>query len=56
MKVQLIKPHTHARTHYEANDVIEVSEANAKWLADHGVIQQGNKDGRPLKAVPSTKD
>lgn len=51
-KVQLTKPHTHAGTTYQPDDVISVSDADAKWLAEHDVIQKGNAKPRWLKPVP----
>lgn len=54
MKVQLIKPHTHAGIVYQPDDVIEVSDAEAVWLKAHGVVQQNNKKARWLKAVSAT--
>lgn len=53
MKVQLINPHTHAGVGYQPDDVIEVNEHEAKWLAEHGIVHQGNKKTRWLRSVPS---
>lgn len=38
MKVKLQKPHTHAGTAHAPGDEIEVSDAQAVWLAEQGVI------------------
>lgn len=38
MKVKLLKPHTHAGRDHAAGDEIEVSERQAVWLAEQGVI------------------
>ncbi len=37
VKVTLNQPHTHDGVDYPAGAQIEVGEADAKWLADHGV-------------------
>lgn len=39
MKVTLLKEHTHAGKKYPAGETIEVSEADAKWLAGREVIE-----------------
>lgn len=39
MKVELLKPHTHAGAKYDAGDVIEVSGAQAEWLQRLGVAK-----------------
>lgn len=39
MKVTLAKPHTHDGTEYAKGEQIEVSDAQAAWLADLKVIE-----------------
>jgi len=47
MKVTLLKNHTHNYVPYKAGDEIDVSAADAKWLADHKVINAPAKsDGK----------
>lgn len=40
MQVTLKKPHTHAGEDFAPGSTIEVSEPEAQWLADQGVIDQ----------------
>jgi len=37
MKIELLKPHTHAGTLYRPGDKIEVDTDVAQWLLDNGV-------------------
>lgn len=52
MKVQLIKAHTHAGIGYQPDDVIDVPQHDARWLAAHEIVQQGNRQPRRLRVVP----
>jgi hypothetical protein len=40
VKVTLKQPHTHAGVRHPAGETIEISERQARWLAEHGVIQK----------------
>ena len=40
MKVKLNKPHEHAGEQYEAGEQIEVTQGQANWLADQGIIDK----------------
>jgi hypothetical protein len=47
MKVTLLKNHTHKDVPHKASDEIDVSAVEAKWLADHKVIDSPTKsDGK----------
>lgn len=39
MIVTLIKPHTDAGTGYAPGDTLDVDEATAQWLIEHGVAE-----------------
>jgi hypothetical protein len=43
--VTLLKPHTDAGTDYAPGDTLDVDEATAQWLIEHGVAE----------AAPDTK-
>ncbi|HET7300231.1 MAG TPA: hypothetical protein VFJ01_06210 [Oleiagrimonas sp.] len=44
MKVQLIKPHTHAGVRYEPGQVLEVNDMEAAWMDERGIVQHHNQD------------
>jgi len=37
--VTLIKPHTDAGREYQPGDMLDVDEATARWLIEHGVAE-----------------
>lgn len=43
MKVELLKPHTHAGKDYPAGAVIEIDPAQAEWLIAIGVAKPTKK-------------
>ncbi len=47
VEVILDRPHTHGGKDYTKGDKINVSEQQARWLADHGVIavKEENENG-----------
>lgn len=53
MKVQLAKPHTHAGVKHPENTVLDVNEADEKWLRENDVLVKSNKQTRWLKPVPN---
>jgi hypothetical protein len=46
--VKLLKPHTNAGTDYHAGDILDVDEATAQWLIEHGVAEAAS-DPQPNK-------
>ncbi len=48
MILTLIKPHTHAGTDYAPGDTLDVDEATARWLIEHGVAE-AEPEPKPLK-------
>lgn len=51
MKVTLKKQHEHAGVSYAAGAEIDVTEPEATWLADQGVIDQPAADTKPAKTA-----
>ena len=39
MIVTLLKPHTDAGADYQPGDTLDVDEATAQWLIEHGVAE-----------------
>jgi len=48
MIVTLIKPHTDAGKDYEPGELLDVDEATAHWLIEHGVAKAA-PDPKPNK-------
>jgi hypothetical protein len=46
--VTLIKPHTDAGIEYQPGDTLDVDEATAQWLIEHGVAESA-PDQKPNK-------
>jgi hypothetical protein len=39
MRIELLKPHTHAGIHYVPGDIVAMDEVPARWLIDTGVAK-----------------
>lgn len=48
MRIELLKPHTHAGVLHAPSDVLDLDEAAARWLIDLGVA-------RPADSTTTTK-
>ena len=52
MKIELLKPHTHAGTPYAPGAVIAVDDLSARWLIDISVARpaanSSNKNNTPM--------
>lgn len=56
MTLELIKPHTHAGVLHAAGDRLEVDEATARWLIEHGVAKPTEAPDEPgVKPQPTAR-
>jgi hypothetical protein len=51
--VKLVKPHTDAGKDYAPGDTLDVDEATAQWLIEHGVAE--NTTQTPLEPKKPTR-
>lgn len=54
MIVTLLKPHTDAGTDYPPGEMLDVDEATARWLIEHGVAKAA-PDPKPEPRKPARK-
>jgi len=52
--VTLLKPHTDAGTDYAPGEMLDVDEATARWLIEHGVAKAA-PDPKPEPRKPARK-
>ncbi len=56
MTLELIKPHTHAGVLHAAGDRLDIDEATARWLIEHGVAKPTEAPDEPgVKPQPTAR-
>ncbi|EPW2942125.1 DUF7210 family protein [Pseudomonas aeruginosa] len=56
MTLELIKPHTHAGVLHAAGSRLDVDEATARWLIEHGVAKPTEAPDEPSgKSQPTAR-
>lgn len=55
MKVTLKKPHRHAGKDSKPGDTIDISDQQATWLAEQGVIEPPAAEAVPAETSTKTK-
>ena len=53
MKIELLKPHTHAGTLYQPGQSLALDDAAARWLVDAGVARIVAGNGGKNLSIPS---
>lgn len=55
MKIELLKPHTHAGEMLEPSAVIDVDESSARWLIEIGVAREAQTEPAADTKKPTRK-